>query len=172
VNHSLKELLGRFMNKKSVLEEGAASGASMLSPFDAPPAGPAVTYRENAPVGCNQRHNRDDSSFAAKLQNCHTRHAILSAELDDVQLSLNTAKGKECQLVAASAHLTGERDKVRKKIKLLREEEELIDQHLHAQSQRLADEVTRREDDTRKVGILSTTLATLTREIEKFELLA
>lgn len=187
INQSLKELIDQFAKQKGMVEDGKAFGLDdVFGPRISSPSDGKPNYsnnnnninRRNGTTHSGRGSSAEVSSesesqrrFRSQLQSCEMRFTILKNEENESSNELLVTQKKRNQLNNASTHLSEEKRKLEDKIKLIREEIDLIDKHLFEQQSRNQELQNHESSLEEKIKLLKTTTCNLKAEMEKLALL-
>ena len=143
-NHSLRQLIERFVQQKEALEKGRADDVDALFSCPAPRAsgsGPTADRRERP----------ESQNYHAQFQSCSMRQKILSNELSEIRGSVKSLQAKRKSNELVKQHLLQERQRICQELQLL-------DKHLEDQQTKI-DEVSAAEaDEKSKAAMIESTL--------------
>ena len=159
-NHSLRQLIERFVQQKEVLEKGRADDVDALFPSPAAPNGTG----NNDSAGRGARTD-GQNNYLTQFQSCSMRHKILSNELSDIRESLGGLRGKRRSNELAKQQLLQERQRICQEL-------ELLDEHLGDQQTKIDELSAAEADEMSKAAMIEETLVSLQTELEKVRLLA
>lgn len=155
-NHSLRQLIERFVQQKESLQKGNADDIDALFPSH-------VSGSEGEAHDGGRRASQQD--YKADFENYSMRHKILSDSLNDIRENLRSLLKRKESNEIAKQKLLQERQRIC-------EELALLDEHLEAKSSKIEELREMADDEKQKELVVEQTLASLRTDMEKAKLLS
>jgi uncharacterized protein YhaN len=157
----LRQLIERFADKKTKLEEGKAEHLDELFPGG---RGGEAKEAEVVPRG-------DVMRYQAEYNSCAMRFKILQNELRDSETELAAQVKRKVAVQRTKSVLAAEKRSVVGKIEALKQELELIETHEREQGEKVTGIERAEKDAIEQIGLIKSTIGNLEGELEKKKML-